>query len=203
MMPPRPRYPPGGPQGVPGMPVPAPYGQVPPYGVPGFPPRGGPRGPGGPGGRPTDSPSAGNVQLDRNGGPAPAPGAPRAPPAGGAPAPKAGAPAPAQVGAKPESALAGQLAGLNPNEQKQVLGEALYMKIVAYVVSHSLAAACPWPRPPLCSTQPELAGKITGMLLEMDNQELIHLVEEEPALNSKVAEALIVLHDYSQKETAA
>jgi polyadenylate-binding protein len=41
------------------------------------------------------------------------------------------------------------------------------------------------------------------MLLEMDNQELIHLVEEEPALNSKVAEALIVLHDYSQKETAA
>ena len=55
--------------------------------------------------------------------------------------------------------------------------------------------------PFFCSTQPELAGKITGMLLEMDNTELLHLLESPDAINSKVSEALAVLHEFSQKET--
>lgn len=42
-----------------------------------------------------------------------------------------------------------------PNQQKQLLGEAIYPKIQ--------------------QLQPELAGKITGMLLEMDNPELMSL----------------------------
>ena len=42
-----------------------------------------------------------------------------------------------------------------PPQQKQLLGEALYPKIQ--------------------NMQPKLAGKITGMLLEMDNSELIGL----------------------------
>ena len=49
----------------------------------------------------------------------------------------------------------GALGSAPPAQQKQMLGEALYPKI------HD--------------TQPELAGKITGMLLEMDNAELLNL----------------------------
>jgi polyadenylate-binding protein len=47
------------------------------------------------------------------------------------------------------------LASMPPSQQKQMLGEAIYPKIQVI--------------------QPELAGKITGMLLEMDNAELLSL----------------------------
>ncbi|KIW02029.1 polyadenylate-binding protein, cytoplasmic and nuclear, variant 3 [Verruconis gallopava] len=63
-----------------------------------------------------------------------------------------------------------------PNQQKQMLGEALYPKI------HE--------------QHPELAGKITGMLLEMDNAELVNLISDDNALRSKVQEALTVYDEY-------
>ena len=61
---------------------------------------------------------------------------------------------------RPEEAVAGgltaqALSAVPPPQQKQMLGEALYPKIQAQ--------------------QPELAGKITGMLLEMENTELLSL----------------------------
>ncbi|KAJ7078128.1 hypothetical protein B0H15DRAFT_1001485 [Mycena belliarum] len=68
------------------------------------------------------------------------------------------------------------LATASPMEQKQMLGEGIYIKIA--------------------STQPELAGKITGMLLEMDNSKLLHLLDSPVAIAGKVNEALAVLQEF-------
>jgi len=214
MMPPRPRY---GPNGqVAGIPAPGPYSQVPPqgYGLPpsGYPSRGPPRPPviRGTGG----SPSLSNIPIPRANGPPPANGAASRAPApsvpgrlplpAGVPAGRVPQPPPAGYkqspvpqgrptdtittipAAPPPSDLptitTAQLAAAQPMEQKQMLGEVIYMRIAA--------------------TQPELAGKITGMLLEMDNLELIHLLESQEALAAKVTEALVVLHEFTGKDEA-
>ncbi|KAH9856914.1 hypothetical protein C2E23DRAFT_721064 [Lenzites betulinus] len=196
MLPPRPRYPPNG--QVPGMPLPTPYGQAPPQaygGMPGYPraprpPQAGralpptdpnapvangaaPRpGPGGPPGAPANRPPPpAGAQSPAARGPAPGRGQPLR---GGAPA----APAATGIPGEVPAITAAALASASPMEQKQMLGEVIYMKIVA--------------------SQPELAGKITGMLLEMDNTELLHLLEAPDAMNNKVNEALAVLHEFTQ-----
>ncbi|KAL7184492.1 hypothetical protein ACSBR2_026617 [Camellia fascicularis] len=42
--------------------------------------------------------------------------------------------------------------------------------------------------------EPDHAGKVTGMLLAMDQTEVLHLIEAPDALKKKVSEALDVLH---------
>ncbi|KAM3872512.1 embryonic polyadenylate-binding protein-like [Diretmus argenteus] len=65
-------------------------------------------------------------------------------------------------------------------DQKQLLGERLYPLIQAL--------------------HPNFAGKITGMLLEIDNSELIHMLESPESLHSKVDEAVTVLQAHQAKE---
>ncbi|KAI5464684.1 hypothetical protein BGZ63DRAFT_351286 [Mariannaea sp. PMI_226] len=79
-------------------------------------------------------------------------------------------------GASPASMLQSQLASAAPAQQKQILGEMIFPKIQAI--------------------NSELAGKITGMLLEMDNAELVSLIEDDGALKAKVDEALAVYDEY-------
>uniref|UniRef100_A0A671K880 PABC domain-containing protein n=1 Tax=Sinocyclocheilus anshuiensis TaxID=1608454 RepID=A0A671K880_9TELE len=75
---------------------------------------------------------------------------------------------------------ASMLAAAPLKEQKQLLGERLYPLIQAL--------------------HPTLAGKITGMLLEIDNSELLHMLESPESLHSKVEEAVAVLQAHQAKE---
>ncbi|EQC36432.1 hypothetical protein SDRG_05889 [Saprolegnia diclina VS20] len=72
------------------------------------------------------------------------------------------------------------LAAASPNMQKNMIGERLF--------------------PLIEKSQPQLAGKITGMLLEMDNGELLHLLESPEALEGKITEAIAVLEAHMAAE---
>ncbi|KAL0073409.1 hypothetical protein J3Q64DRAFT_1733076 [Phycomyces blakesleeanus] len=84
----------------------------------------------------------------------------------------------------PEQAplTAAALAAAPTEVQKQMLGERLY--------------------PLIHAQQPEYSGKITGMLLEMDNGELLNLVEDASALETKISEAMDVLKAHMSAEPA-
>jgi polyadenylate-binding protein len=78
-----------------------------------------------------------------------------------------------------EGALTAQALAAAPEEkQKEMLGHKLF--------------------PLISQRQPELAGKITGMLLEMDNGELLNLIESPSDLGDKIQEAVAVLEEADQ-----
>uniref|UniRef100_A0A672M2P3 Polyadenylate-binding protein n=1 Tax=Sinocyclocheilus grahami TaxID=75366 RepID=A0A672M2P3_SINGR len=56
--------------------------------------------------------------------------------------------------------------------------------------------------PLIQAMHPSLAGKITGMLLEIDNSELLHMLESHESLRSKVEEAVAVLQAHQAKKDA-
>jgi len=83
-------------------------------------------------------------------------------------------------GAIPASALGQVLATLTPEDQKRVCGEKIY--------------------PSIAKSQPNLAGKITGMILESSYvDELVRLIEDPEALKEKVSEAMKVLKEHAEK----
>jgi len=105
------------------------------------------------------------------------------------PGPQIGAPqVPIPVGpaavpldqAIPLSALSQMLAPMTPEDQKRLCGEKIY--------------------PLIAAQQPNLAGKITGMILESSYvDELVRLIEDKEALQEKVGEALKVLEEHAKK----
>lgn len=85
------------------------------------------------------------------------------------------------VAGQPEL-TASMLSAATMQDQKQMLGERLF--------------------PLIQSMHNEEAGKITGMLLEIDNSELLHMLEHTESLKAKVDEAVAVLQAHQAKNAA-
>jgi len=147
--------------------------------------RQGPRGPGGAGrggppqgGRGRGGQAAGQQQIRytataRNAG---NPNVPQVPPQAAMAMPD---PASQMPGANGQTPLTIEvLANASKEEQKQMLGERLY--------------------PLIREKEPQLAGKITGMIIEMDNAEILHLLESPEALNQNIKEALEDLREETE-----
>ena len=155
-------------------------------GMPGQQGRGGPGGKGGQGRMGGPGMQGGRMPMQQGGPPQGGkrgpgmPGMPGGPMPMGGPMPGAPPGAPRGPGAPPgappmapQEMTASSLAAAPPEQQKQLLGERLF--------------------PLISAVEPGLAGKITGMLLEMDNGELLNLLESPEALNAKIMEAISVL----------
>jgi len=54
--------------------------------------------------------------------------------------------------------------------------------------------------PLVVQLEPDHAAKVTGMLLEMDQTEVLHLLESSESLKAKVAEAMEVLRNVAQQQ---
>lgn len=80
---------------------------------------------------------------------------------------------------KQEPMKASALEAAKPDEEKQSLGERLY--------------------PLVKSMYPNIAPKITGMLLEIDNSDLIQMLDHAESLKLAIEEAAAVWHDHQQK----
>ncbi|XP_038725136.1 polyadenylate-binding protein 8-like isoform X4 [Tripterygium wilfordii] len=76
--------------------------------------------------------------------------------------------------------MAGALATATHEQQRIMLGELLYPRVEQFV--------------------PDVAAKVTGMLLEMDRKEILFLLESPNALSLKVAEAIAVLREANQQQ---
>ncbi|KAK7352431.1 hypothetical protein VNO80_17853 [Phaseolus coccineus] len=81
----------------------------------------------------------------------------------------------------PLQALASAVASVPPEMQRILLGEALY--------------------PLVEKLEPEAASRVTGMLLEMDQPEVLNLIESPDDLTEKVAEAMAALKQVEEQSS--
>jgi polyadenylate-binding protein len=92
-------------------------------------------------------------------------------------------PSPAGGDNNSEPLNAARLARVPQNEQKQLIGEQLYPQVKE-----------------LCNEDD--AGKVTGMILELENEELLQLIENPDMIRVKVQEARAVLESHNPTEQA-
>lgn len=78
--------------------------------------------------------------------------------------------------------LAAILSSVPIEQQKRILGEELYPKIVSTGKAQ----------------EPEAAGKITGMMLDLDNQEILSLLEDDELFGNHFEDALTAYEEYKK-----
>lgn len=83
--------------------------------------------------------------------------------------------------------LAAIIASAPVEQQKRILGEELYPKIVS-------TGKAP---------EAEAAGKITGMMLDLDNQEILALLEDDELFNNHFEDALTAYEEYKKSSQNA
>lgn len=83
--------------------------------------------------------------------------------------------------------LAAIIASAPVEQQKRILGEELYPKIVS-------TGKAP---------EAEAAGKITGMMLDLDNQEILALLEDDDLFNNHFEDALTAYEEYKKSSEEA
>ncbi|RCK61064.1 Polyadenylate-binding protein, cytoplasmic and nuclear [Candida viswanathii] len=82
--------------------------------------------------------------------------------------------------------LAAIIASVPQDQQKRILGEELYPKIVATGKAQ----------------EAEAAGKITGMMLGLENQEILDLLDDDELFNNHFEDALTAFEEYKKSEGA-
>lgn len=83
--------------------------------------------------------------------------------------------------------LAAIIASAPTEQQKRILGEELYPKIVSTGKAD----------------EPEAAGKITGMMLDLENQEILALLEDDELFSTHFEDALTAYEDYKKSSEEA
>lgn len=93
----------------------------------------------------------------------------------------------ARQGGKSTRDLTAILASVPIEQQKRILGEELYPKVVSTGKAN----------------EPEAAGKITGMMLDLENQEILSLLEDDELFNNHFEDALIAYEEYKKSSEDA
>lgn len=87
---------------------------------------------------------------------------------------------------RPQRDLAAMIASVPVDQQKRILGEELYPKIVATGKAQ----------------EPEAAGKITGMMLDLENEEILALLDDDELFENHFEDALTAFEEYKKGEQA-